>query len=68
MDGIAGRDTQISIHAPLAGCDVRVGHFLGGDAISIHAPLAGCDLIKAGYRVQMRISIHAPLAGCDKAT
>ena len=42
FDGI-----NISIHAPLAGCDL----FLDGDdlaalVISIHAPLAGCDLQK----------------------
>ena len=36
--------TPISIHAPLAGCDlVSAAVDLGGDAISIHAPLAGCD-------------------------
>ena len=34
---------EISIHAPLAGCDL--GDFLPFRAqpISIHAPLAGCD-------------------------
>ena len=35
---------RISIHAPLAGCDVGVLlHLRGGLPISIHAPLAGCD-------------------------
>ena len=35
---------QISIHAPLAGCDVREQMFQQTGWISIHAPLAGCDL------------------------
>ena len=37
---------QISIHAPLAGCDAQ--GLLGAQAgfyISIHAPLAGCDTV-----------------------
>ncbi len=33
----------ISIHAPLAGCDVRDGRQPMSGPISIHAPLAGCD-------------------------
>ena len=47
----AGSDARpgtvdISIHAPLAGCDsVDQRHGLGA-AISIHAPLAGCDLLR----------------------
>ena len=35
---------KISIHAPLAGCDVRlVNDYRRVLEISIHAPLAGCD-------------------------
>ena len=33
----------ISIHAPLAGCDISVGCAVKVHVISIHAPLAGCD-------------------------
>ena len=33
----------ISIHAPLAGCDLEQRLSKGGNKISIHAPLAGCD-------------------------
>ncbi len=33
----------ISIHAPLAGCDLFVDLFDNSSLISIHAPLAGCD-------------------------
>ena len=35
---------NISIHAPLAGCDVQTWRVDCGMAISIHAPLAGCDI------------------------
>ena len=39
-----GRSLAISIHAPLAGCDLIQWKKKGGNAdISIHAPLAGCD-------------------------
>ena len=58
---------HISIHAPLAGCDVRLRQDAGGAGeISIHAPLAGCDDREpaAAHRGTV-ISIHAPLAGCD---
>ena len=34
---------EISIHAPLAGCDLIESAKRVPDAISIHAPLAGCD-------------------------
>ena len=34
---------QISIHAPLAGCDAKLRRLLQRCEISIHAPLAGCD-------------------------
>ena len=41
--GVCGQVFQISIHAPLAGCDYRVRNFPFAPRISIHAPLAGCD-------------------------
>ena len=65
---LSSKIMSISIHAPLAGCDMA---YRGAESlfcpISIHAPLAGCD---AGWYVAhdvhlVRISIHAPLAGCD---
>ena len=34
---------QISINAPLTGCDINVPHIYAVDTISIHAPLTGCD-------------------------
>ena len=36
---------KISIHAPLAGCDLTAASTRSATNISIHAPLAGCDLI-----------------------
>ena len=39
MDGVE----EISIHAPLAGCDLARALVDARHAISIHAPLAGCD-------------------------
>ena len=58
-------DDTISIHAPLAGRDLRYDAPHLYWLISIHAPLAGRD---NGIRRQgrgRRISIHAPLAGRD---
>ena len=45
VDGIAEEFAgKISIHAPLAGCDMgMLGIFAQMERISIHAPLAGCD-------------------------
>ena len=56
---------QISIHAPLAGCDSAHPYLFVLDVISIHAPLAGCDVLSHCYNLAIAISIHAPLAGCD---
>ena len=56
---------DISIHAPLAGCDPIAPSVLRNAVISIHAPLAGCDDIYLQSDVWHNISIHAPLAGCD---
>ena len=55
----------ISIHAPLAGCDLRKLETKSNFIISIHAPLAGCDFRRACKNDWWCISIHAPLAGCD---
>ena len=56
---------NISIHAPLAGCDESRRSPAETGLISIHAPLAGCDKKKTGHKARRIISIHAPLAGCD---
>ena len=57
---------EISIHAPLTGCD---GKGLSTNdyttAISIHAPLTGCDTSLNALSNEIDISIHAPLTGCD---
>ena len=59
---------NISIHAPLAGCDGYAVLYGDEAAISIHAPLAGCDSELRKTEVKSKISIHAPLAGCDAMT
>ena len=56
---------NISIHAPLAGCDLKAEKADAELAISIHAPLAGCDSKIRFFASAEWISIHAPLAGCD---
>ena len=65
--GASSTNTDISIHAPLAGCDVTQEEtFTLPENISIHAPLAGCDCNGTrDARSPCGISIHAPLAGCD---
>ena len=56
----------ISIHAPRAGCDGRIGAMpRSTQGISIHAPRAGCDGIVLQNQCSRGISIHAPRAGCD---
>ena len=60
---------DISIHAPLTGCDVTKKPKKEDEleAISIHAPLTGCDArAYKDWNEQDEISIHAPLTGCDK--
>ena len=60
------QQVAISIHAPLAGCDLAFSPPPPmASQISIHAPLAGCDLSRWPRVRVLRISIHAPLAGCD---
>ena len=56
---------DISIHAPLARCDVAIKHDSAVFVISIHAPLARCDVGSAAAGIAKSISIHAPLARCD---
>ena len=46
---------MISIHAPLAGCDLELVKPVGFHTISIHAPLAGCDAITMSFH---SISLH----------
>ena len=63
----AGSDARpgtvdISIHAPLAGCDsVDQRHGLGA-AISIHAPLAGCDTVSILF--MPRVTYFNPRTPC----
>ena len=59
----------ISIHAPLAGCDVGAADGLleDGEFQSTH-PLRGATGLAGSRRLHKRISIHAPLAGCDIPT
>ena len=59
---------HISIHAPLAGCDLSE-HY-EQDILKLFQsthPLRGATAIQRGRGVQVLISIHAPLAGCDLA-
>ena len=67
-DGFArsGHRAVISIHAPLAGCDLHRGRFLYRQ---IHFnPRTPCG-VRLNHSVKGHdfsdISIHAPLAGCD---
>ena len=58
--------TEISIHAPLTGCDVDGAKVATVFVpISIHAPLTGCDSYGPKVAQMFTISIHAPLTGCD---
>ena len=47
--------TEISIHAPLTGCDIVVMVGAHTDAISIHAPLTGCDLEETGEELTIGV-------------
>ena len=59
----------ISIHAPLAGCDVNVLVIHKGlKPISIHAPLAGCDILCSTFaRSFTKFQSTHPLRGATKA-
>ena len=56
------RAKNISIHAPLAGCDGGRWYYSGGKlVISIHAPLAGCDCVfESGGREQVYFNPRTP--------
>ena len=57
---------DISIHAPLAGCDRAADH--GGNppgAFQSTHPLRGATRVYRRGQHHRAISIHAPLAGCD---
>ena len=53
---------HISIHAPLAGCDVKQPIIDILIAISIHAPLAGCDKLQDN-RLYAKLNFN-PRAPC----
>ncbi len=57
--------TFVSIHAPLARCDIRLFNNPYALNVSIHAPLARCDLVYWWRYSPFYVSIHAPLARCD---
>ena len=59
---------EISIHAPLAGCDLKQSTMVL-DAVVFQSthPLRGATVKTGGLRHPLPISIHAPLAGCDFA-
>ena len=56
---------QISIHAPIVGCDFIQCVAWKKTAISIHAPIVGCDPFDIDRKLTPEISIHAPIVGCD---
>ena len=60
---------RISIHAPLAGCDIWYSDRCVASSIfqSTH-PLRGATTRLDAVTGRAIISIHAPLAGCDKPT
>ena len=60
---------SISIHAPLAGCDLLYGilHAVDREFQSTH-PLRGATVQGDHGHGGGMISIHAPLAGCDHTT
>ena len=56
----------ISIHAPLAGCDLPCGMKKRLTKLfQFTHPLRGATQLRIAYRTAACISIHAPLAGCD---
>ena len=57
---------NISIHAPIVGCDSDAIPEMYDLQISIHAPIVGCDSFLLHQSVHYTvISIHAPIVGCD---
>ena len=59
----------ISIHAPLAGCDLVGGvRVVDREDFNPRTPCGVRRVRECAARVNLRISIHAPLAGCDRRT
>ena len=56
---------NISIHAPIVGCDIIIAVLIYTIFISIHAPIVGCDFLNPYVENEINISIHAPIVGCD---
>ena len=66
-DGRAARSVDISIHAPLAGCDYLLAATVTLVLISIHAPLAGCDFSSSVWlRLRMVFQSTHPLRGATR--
>ena len=59
------RQSEVSIHAPRAGCDWNETFCVFLSKVSIHAPRAGCDDAIKAADIEGGVSIHAPRAGCD---
>ena len=58
---------EISIHAPLAGCDIRIAFAVSSSVVlfqSTHPSRGATGNLSPEERAPF-ISIHAPLAGCD---
>ena len=67
FDGAHAR-ADISIHAPLAGCDATIflPVYVQSRFQSTH-PLRGATTGGSNFPVRKKVSIHAPLAGCDQS-
>ena len=64
LDDLSKYHQRISIHAPLAGCDVSVKRYITKIQISIHAPLAGCDRpVSSPLHCQKSFQSTHPLRG-----
>ena len=61
----ATKAAKISIHAPLAGCDLPIPVCRTVDTFQSTHPLRGATCCQEHNKECQRISIHAPLAGCD---
>ena len=57
---------DISIHAPLTGCDLVVTPFTAPSIFQSTHPLRDATMFVSSILTQSFISIHAPLTGCDK--
>ena len=60
---------NISIHAPLTGCDIIICDYFNSDQyFNPRTPYGMRRLISQQSEVIYDISIHAPLTGCDRYT